>query len=84
MSSPISFTSGSLSTNGTVKSGQGLLMHAEIDAGNAVFYDGSTSGNRLTAVSSDNRTSLPTPVKFSSGLYVTVSSTASFAVAHYS
>lgn len=75
-------TSGSLSTNGTVKSGGGALCYAEAVGGDAVLYEGSTSGARLATVTSSGQQSFVHPVAFgSTGLYITIS--AGSATVHY-
>jgi hypothetical protein len=75
MSTPISKTSGSLSTNGTVTSGAGVVTYAQAIGGTMSLYDGSTSGNLLLTVTSSGYVPLPIPVQFSStaGLYATFS-----------
>lgn len=72
MSSPIAFSSGVLSTTGTVKTAQGLLTYAEAIGGIATFYEGSTSGKLLATVPSSHETAFTVPVKFDS-LYVNLS-----------
>ena len=75
MSIPLSRSSGSLSTNGTVTSGKGLVTFAQAIGGDMSLYNGSTSGTLLLTVTSSNAISLPIPVEFSStdGLYATFS-----------
>lgn len=85
MSTPISRTSGSLSTNGTIVSGPGMLTFAshETAAQNTMYlYDGSTSGNLLLTIPSSQPVNLNTPVQYTNGLYVTLSTGSG--IVHYS
>ncbi|MGD9382244.1 MAG: hypothetical protein PVI03_07355 [Candidatus Thorarchaeota archaeon] len=74
MSSPQGFSSGALTTNGVVKSSNGLLTYAEAVGGTATLYEGSTSGKLLATITSSNHVAFTAPVAFSStGLYITIS-----------
>lgn len=83
MSTPIVRTSGSLSTNGTVTAGQGVVTFAQAIGGTMSLYDGSTAGNLLLTVTSSYSIPLSRPVQFSStaGLYATF--TAGTGVVHH-
>lgn len=81
MSSPIGYSSGSLTTNGVVKDTNGVVTYAEAVGGIAILYEGSTSGKLLATIGSSNHVAFTSPVQFSStGLYITVSAGA--AVVH--
>jgi len=74
MSSPQGYSSGSLSTNGVVKSDNGVVTYAEAVGGTAILYEGSTSGKVLATISSSNHVAFTSPVTFgSTGLYITIS-----------
>ena len=75
MSTPIAKSSGSLSTNGTVTAGAGVVTYAQAIGGDMSLYNGSTSGTLLLTVTSSNSIPLTVPVQFSStdGLYATFS-----------
>ena len=69
----IGYSSGALTTNGTVKSDAGILTYAEAGAGAVSLYVESTSGKLLTTIPSSSYRDFSCPVKFSS-LYITVAS----------
>lgn len=74
MSSPIGYSLGALTTNGSIASGAGLVTYAQAIGGTAVLYNGSTSGNQLATVTSSGYVSFNSPVQYgSSGLYITIS-----------
>ena len=76
------FTSGALTTNGSVTTVQGKLTYAEAGAGAVALYEGSTSGNLITAIPSSTYRSFVNPVQVGSGgLYITVAS--GTAVVHF-
>jgi len=81
MSSPKSISSGSLTTNGTVVAGSGVVTYAEAVGGTAILYNGSTSGNLIATITSSSYRVFNSPVTFgSSGLHITISAGA--AVVH--
>ena len=81
MSSPKSISSGSLTTNGIVVAGSGVVTHVEAVGGTAILYNGSTSGDLISTVTSSGYRTFTSPVTFgSSGLYITISAGA--AVVH--
>jgi len=70
-----SFSSGALTTNGSVATGQGILAYAEAGAGAVSLYDGtSTGGNLLSTIPSSSYRNFDTPIKFKTGLFITVAS----------
>jgi len=74
MSSPIAYSSGSLTTDGVIKSGQGVVSYAEAVGGILTLYEGSTSGKLLATIPSSGNISFNTPMQFgSTGLYATIS-----------
>ena len=74
MSSPKSLSSGSLTTNGTVATGSGVVTYVEAVGGTAILYNGSTLGDVLATVTSSGYREFTVPVTFgSSGLYITIS-----------
>ena len=80
-------TSGALTTNGIVAAGTGMLSNIIAGAGAVSVYDGlSTSGTPLIAtVPSSSVRSFDPPVKYATGLYITVASgTASLAANNFS
>lgn len=73
MSKPFAITTGQLSTNGVVKTGQGTLTYAEAVGGNISLYDGtSTGGDLISTITSSNYRDFSTPIKFNDGLYITL------------
>ena len=83
MSTPISRSSGELSTNGTVTASAGVVTYVQAIGGTVSLYNGSTSGDLLITVTSSASQSLSSPVQFGStdGLYITFS--AGTGVVHY-
>jgi len=72
--SDLALTTGALTTNGTVRTGAGKLAYVEAGAGAVALYEGSTSGNLISAIPSSTFRSFQTPVKYGDGLYITVAS----------
>ncbi len=70
-----SYSSGALTTNGSVKTQQGILTYAEAGAGAVSLYDGtSTGGVLLSTIPSSSYRSFNTPLKFKEALFITVAS----------
>ena len=83
MSSPLSKTSGALSTDSTVRTGHGVLCYAEAGQVIASIYDGvSSTGTLIANISTGDRVSFHTPLQFGTGLFVSVASTTGIAVVH--
>jgi len=81
MSSPIGYSLGALTTNGTIAPDSGLVTYVQAIGGTAILYNGSTSGKQLATVTSSGYASFNSPVQYgSSGLYITIS--AGSAVVH--
>ena len=75
MSSPIGYSLGALTTNGVIRSENGLITYAEAGAGAVSLYEGSTSGKLLSTIPSSSHRAFTSAVQYgSTGLYITIAS----------
>ena len=76
MTTPFVRTSGSLSTNGVVANGSGLLTHAEAVGGTLTLYEGNSTGSTallVATITSSASRDWGHPLKYNGGLYATIS-----------
>lgn len=81
--SDLAISSGALSTDSAVRSEMGKLSYASAGSVAIAIYDGTSStGLLIDTLAATQRISYDTPVKFGTGLFVTVASTTGIAVVH--